>query len=1087
MNKLLQLLLALLISYSIQAQSTWTYYSNDHWLQDIQVVGNKVCVGSPTGLHILDIESGEGEIFQSVNSPLRGSFIWEILAAEDHIWVALNEGGVAKYTFGEEDEEGSWEQYYTPVSGDNDTLHRARRMMEAKDGTLWFDGYSDGRGAIFSLKNGVLTDYSDILGEETWGTSLHGDHRIYYKDSERDLHYYDVESATITKIEPPAGLVIDNQYTAYKDEVYVNLSDSAGSYLYRYYNSWTKINDGGTSLSTVNKGANRMWTNSNASENPTFTAISPTSVTTYTLEDIAGSEIEPGFRTSVFNEDSKGRIWLSRYNFFDQRTTVYSIKDELVKSYDIHHSSLRFVPYSENTIDFDCDGNLIIADLIDVQVFNPDTVQLIKVLENREHGDLQMVATDPTTCRYFVAHDGQRYGSDHNYLYVFENHKLVDTIYLESGWLGDILIASDGQLYVENSDGAGLYDWDTEEWKYVTQPFYNPEINRFNSVLRIAEHKNGIIGFGTGASLVLYDGDNWTTYDKSNSPIGNQGVYTHLIDSKGDLLVEYDGGIYKYDGQEWEYTAFFNPYRDGIASIYEDEIGNYWLGTYNSGLLYWNGFDYQQFDIMNSAIPSNKIIDIIPHPHTNDLWLLTDRGIAVFDRDNFTYKKGIFGKTYYDAEQDLVYDAGIDVGLSGIPVYLDEEQFALSDVNGNYALYPEEETDYKLDCKSPDSFDHTSSSEIELQFENQDILNANFGLWKQIETEELEVDITLSPFICSSEISAWITIKNPGWNTVDGQATIMLPDDIRLMSTYPDAVIMDENSATWNFTGLSFQEERSLYAIIQGPSVAEILASQNNIEEIIIPIKATLEYEGINQEIQQDEQFLCSYDPNDKISTSVGPSIENYSLLNDDLVYTIRFQNEGNYKATDVVLVDTIDNQLDLRTIEVVSSSHYVQTQVNRNREVIFRFMGIDLPPKSENEAGSQGFVKFKISPQEDLPDNSVILNEASIYFDSNAPIITNTTENILVEELPSSTSNLLGDPALQFNVYPNPSSGQFIIETLDKIKYSYRVIDGKGIVLSEKKNIIGKSNLELKTKGLYFITVNDGISNRTKKIIVQY
>jgi len=55
-----------------------------------------------------------------------------------------------------------------------------------------------------------------------------------------------------------------------------------------------------------------------------------------------------------------------------------------------------------------------------------------------------------------------------------------------------------------------------------------------------------------------------------------------------------------------------------------------------------------------------------------------------------------------------------------------------------------------------------------------------------------------------------------------------------------------------------------------------------------------------------------------------------------------------------------------------------------------FTFTDILLPDSTTNLAGSNGFVKFKIAQQADLPDGTVIENKAAIYFDFNAPIITN-------------------------------------------------------------------------------------------------
>jgi hypothetical protein len=51
------------------------------------------------------------------------------------------------------------------------------------------------------------------------------------------------------------------------------------------------------------------------------------------------------------------------------------------------------------------------------------------------------------------------------------------------------------------------------------------------------------------------------------------------------------------------------------------------------------------------------------------------------------------------------------------------------------------------------------------------------------------------------------------------------------------------------------------------------------------------------------------------------------------------------------------------------------------------------MPDSGRNELGSNGFVKFRIKPDSSVQPGMSIPNNASIYFDYNAPIVTNTCE----------------------------------------------------------------------------------------------
>lgn len=193
--------------------------------------------------------------------------------------------------------------------------------------------------------------------------------------------------------------------------------------------------------------------------------------------------------------------------------------------------------------------------------------------------------------------------------------------------------------------------------------------------------------------------------------------------------------------------------------------------------------------------------------------------------------------------------------------------------------------------------------------------------------------------------------------------------------------------------------------------------------------------------------------------------------MNDALDYTIRFENLGNYTAFNVVIKDTLDSQLDLKTLEVISSSHYVETTIDRDRVLTFRFPDINLEPSKDNPAKGQGYVKYSIQPLSDLPDHSTINNTASIYFDQNEAVITNTTENILVEVIPASLEDQ-GQSNHQVDLYPNPTSGKVFFQSDVTRLANVKLISIEGRVLESLK-IQNESqlNLDMYCAGLYLLS----------------
>jgi len=109
------------------------------------------------------------------------------------------------------------------------------------------------------------------------------------------------------------------------------------------------------------------------------------------------------------------------------------------------------------------------------------------------------------------------------------------------------------------------------------------------------------------------------------------------------------------------------------------------------------------------------------------------------------------------------------------------------------------------------------------------------------------------------------------------------------------------------------------------------------------------------------------------------------------LEYRIDFQNTGNDTAFNVLIEDSVFNNLDILTFQAVSSSHPYTLDVDSPGVLKFEFDNILLPDSGTNEALSKGFVVFSINRDSVLLEGDSISNTASIYFDFNQPIITNT------------------------------------------------------------------------------------------------
>ncbi len=150
-----------------------------------------------------------------------------------------------------------------------------------------------------------------------------------------------------------------------------------------------------------------------------------------------------------------------------------------------------------------------------------------------------------------------------------------------------------------------------------------------------------------------------------------------------------------------------------------------------------------------------------------------------------------------------------------------------------------------------------------------------------------------------------------------------------------------------------------------------------------------------------------SYDPNDKTVVPQGKTTDGYiTTADEDLTYTIRFQNTGNATAANVVIIDTLSPYLDLTTLQVLHASHPYTIEVINNNLLKFKFLGIMLPDSNADLLGSNGHIAYTIKQNANLAAGTVINNTANIYFDYSAPIITGTTVNTIYDALQAGANN---------------------------------------------------------------------------------
>jgi hypothetical protein len=221
-----------------------------------------------------------------------------------------------------------------------------------------------------------------------------------------------------------------------------------------------------------------------------------------------------------------------------------------------------------------------------------------------------------------------------------------------------------------------------------------------------------------------------------------------------------------------------------------------------------------------------------------------------------------------------------------------------------------------------------------------------------------------------------------------------------------------------------------------------------------------------------------SFDPNDKQAFPTGFGEEHNIFANTDLEYMIRFQNTGTDTAFRVILLDTLSTHLDPATFQPGASSHPYTYELEDNGVLRFTFRDIDLPHAAVDEAGSNGFVSFRISQKKNNPVGTQITNRAGIYFDFNLPVMTNTVLHTIHEPLLEvlTFTQAPNAPVIRFKAYPNPFTDQ-ILFSIQGQSAQDATLELYNMAGSNVRNLDFKNNTALLqreglTSGLYFFVI---------------
>lgn len=325
-----------------------------------------------------------------------------------------------------------------------------------------------------------------------------------------------------------------------------------------------------------------------------------------------------------------------------------------------------------------------------------------------------------------------------------------------------------------------------------------------------------------------------------------------------------------------------------------------------------------------------------------------------------------------------------------------------------------------------------------------------------------------------------ILYKNHGNATASGTISFTKPA-VAAIASVSETVTNTAGGFTFNYTNLLPGQTRYIDVAFGVLPVATVAIGD------ILTANAAITVSGSDSELANNnytvtQEVIGAWDPNDKAESHGGKILHSSFTANDYLTYTIRFENTGNANAITVKLVDELDTKLDENSLRMIDASHnYVLDRTGRM--LTWKFDGIDLPPSLADSPTGKGYVVFQVKPKPGYAVGDIIPNTASIYFDFNTAVVTNTVDTEFVSVL-----GVAQFDADVLRVYPNPVQNVLNIDLKNAISGAVQINDMLGKTIEVKSLDGPNTRLDLSglSGGMYFVKVQAAENEKTFKIIKQ-
>lgn len=327
-----------------------------------------------------------------------------------------------------------------------------------------------------------------------------------------------------------------------------------------------------------------------------------------------------------------------------------------------------------------------------------------------------------------------------------------------------------------------------------------------------------------------------------------------------------------------------------------------------------------------------------------------------------------------------------------------------------------------------------------------------------------------------------VLVRNNGNQTATG--TVQFAYDAataEYLQSTPLAASAGFGSVKWNVEGLLPLSEVE-YIVKLNLNTPTDTPPLNGNDVLTFTAVATIAQDEVatNNEATLEQTVVNSFDPNDKIC--LGGDYVRPEHVGDYMYYRIRFENLGTASAQNIKVTDMIDTtKFDIASLSPVDGSHPFTTRVIQGNQVEFMFNNIQLGFADEN---NDGYLVFKIRSLNSLAEGAVLENTASIYFDYNLPVVTNTS----VVKVQTSLHTISFE-TIELALYPVPASNMVFISNPKQVNVQsvtvYNLL-GQSVLENVTPGPQGDVNVTTLANGSYVMRVRtelgDGVMRFVKK-----